>query len=542
MTTKRPTVRQARRAPVRKSTKTTTAAKAPRHLLSDRASGLLLHVTSLPGPRWNGDLGAEAHAFVDFLARAGQRWWQMLPVNPIGPGHSPYSTISSFAGEPLLIDLVDLRRRGLLKATDVAAPKGGAGGRVNYRKAFAYRERLLRQAFAKARADRRFFTSAAFTAFKAAEGGLDGWLDDYTLFGAIAALQGTADWRLWPEALRRRDPSALKEADLKVADERRYLEFLQFVFAEQWQALKSAAAARGVGLIGDLPIFVGFKSADVWAHPDYFLLDSQRSPAFVAGCPPDAFNKSGQLWGNALYDWRALQKQGFDWWLARLRKMLTLFDAVRLDHFIGFYRYWRIPAAARTARDGTWQMATGDAFFTAVQKAFPALPFIAEDLGAVIPPVRALRDKFGLPGMKVLQFGFDGSEEAAEHQPHNFARASAVYTGTHDNDTVVGWLASLTAHSRRDKQAAAQLAAVRAYLGCGRDGRGASAALVRIAMQSPANVCVTPVQDLLGLGGAHRMNVPGSAAGNWEWRVPAGSLTPAAAAELQALTQATGRL
>jgi 4-alpha-glucanotransferase len=496
-----------------------------------------MHLTSLPGPYFNGDLGDEAKAFIDFLQASGQSWWQMLPVNPIGPGFSPYSTISSFAGEPLFISLVDLVRRGLLSSTDIKAPPLGRKDRVNYKKAEAFRYPLLRKAFAKAKAKPGFFDSAAYKKFKKTHGGHKGWLGDFTLFGAIASKQGTTDWREWPEALRRRNPKALADISKELSQERQYLEFTQFLFFEQWENLKKYAASRGIGLIGDLPIFVGFKSADVWSNPKFFLLDKKLTPRYVAGVPPDSFNANGQLWGNALYDWAALQKDQFSWWMRRMGQCLQMFDVVRLDHFIGFYRYWRIPATAKTARTGVWHLAKGDSFFFAVKKAFPAMPFIAEDLGAVTSSVRALRDRFGLPGMKVLQFGFDGSDEATQHQPHHFAPQSVVYTGTHDNQTIKGWIADLK--KRRGKSAAKELAEVRAYNGVA--DSDICLAMVRVGMQSPSNLCVTPVQDLLELGAKHRMNIPGTAQGNWRWRLPEKRLTPKLAAEFKSLTTATRR-
>lgn len=514
--------------------------------LATRSSGLLLHISSLPGPHYNGDLGQAAYDFVDFLVKSGQSWWQTLPVNPVGPGFSPYSTISSFAGDPLFISLPDLVRRGWLLPEEIKAPKTGANDQVNYDLAISFRTSLLRRAFSRASAKKGFFTSKAFGAFLAREGRRNGkpsaraWLPDYALYGALAAKYQTNDWSQWPPDLRERVPKALESAALELADECRYLEFTQFLFDDQWRQLKAYCNKNGVTLIGDLPIFVGFKSADVWANQKYFLLDKQLKPTFVAGCPPDAFNADGQLWGNALYDWPALKKNGFDWWLARLEKILTQFDAVRLDHFIGFYRYWRIPAAAKTAKSGTWELAMGDAFFSAVKKKFKAMPFIAEDLGAVVPAVRSLRDKFGLPGMKVLQFGFDGSDEAREHQSHNFARQSVVYTGTHDNHTALGWITDLKKRGKKDASAKTQYANARSYFG-GEDNDMAGA-MLRVAMQSPAALCVTPVQDLLSLNDDHRMNVPGSAYGNWRWRLPPKSLTPTISVLLDGLTRTTGRI
>lgn len=510
-------------------------------ILQSRAAGILLHVTSLPGPHFSGDLGPAAHEFVDFLAEGGQKYWQMLPTNPIGDGNSPYSTISSFAGEPLLISPEVLVKEGLLTKAETQAPAAGAGRKVAYAKAKKHRGGLLRKAWERASAP-GWKGRDAFEAFRKAE---KAWLDDFALFAALTVRYGTPDFAAWPVQLRDRDKSALAAAAAELEDDIRYIGFLQFIFRRQWTALRAHAHAKGVQLIGDLPIFVSARSADVWAARRFFHLDQEGRPTVVAGCPPDAFTADGQLWGNALYNWDALKAEGYDFWMRRVEASLALFDAVRLDHFIGFYRYWEIKASAKNARGGVWRPALGDDFFAKLKKRLGGrLPFIAEDLGAVVPEVRALRDKYALPGMKVLEFAFDGSDEARHHLPYGMPAASAVYTGTHDNHTAKGWYADLLKRTRSGKSPAIkgakrELANVDAYLGTG--PARIHKDLIRMGLGSPANTCIVPIQDWLGEGPAARMNVPGVADGNWEYRVDGKALTPALAKEMAEMTVLFGR-
>lgn len=496
--------------------------------LDVRSAGVLLHVTSLPGAPHTGDLGRGAHAFADWLAGAGQRWWQMLPVNPVGDGESPYSTISCFAGEPLLIGLEPLVQAGWLKKSELPSAKLGATGPANYKASRKLRLPLLKKAFE--RAQPKLAKHADFAAFKEKE---RFWLSDSALFSALADKYETRDWSCWPDELKNRLPAALKAATHQLGDEVLYLEFLQYAFQRQWDALKKHANTQGVGLIGDLPIFVSHRSSDCWANPKQFLLDVHGRPKFVAGCPPDAFNKDGQLWGNALYDWDAVQKDGYKWWLERLGRMLRLFDAVRLDHFIGFHRYWEIDAKAHNARGGRWRPAKGDGLFAAASRKFGSVPLIAEDLGAVSPEVRALRDKYKFPGMKVLQFAFDGSDEAQHHKPHALPNNSVAYTGTHDNNTTRGWIDDL--RSRKDKAARREHGDVLAYLGA--TDKTVAAQLMRAAFASQANVAVLPIQDVLGEGGKARMNIPGVANGNWRYRVESRELTTDVQEQLKHLTK-----
>lgn len=503
--------------------------------LNTRSAGLLLHVTSLPGPYYTGDLGAEARRFIDFLAAANQSWWQMLPVNPIGDGDSPYATISSFAGEPLLIDLAALAKAGWLAKKQVVTPANGSSERADYRRSRAFRLPLLKEAFAKAWP--KLSESGEMQLFRQRE---QAWLGDYTLFGALSAHFSTTDWTTWPEELRDRKGEAMIRAKADLAADIALREFWQFIFDQQWRQLKDYAQRKGIGLIGDLPIFVAAQSADVWANRRFFLLDKSGRPTVVAGVPPDAFNKDGQRWGNALYDWQALQKEGFAWWISRLARVAELFDAVRLDHFIGFARYWEIQAKDKTARRGRWVPVPGHDFFREVTRKVPAAQFIAEDLGPVTPEVRDLRDQFGFPGMKVLQFAFDGSEEANHHLPHRLPEESAAYTGTHDNDTTLGWYSALAKRAKAGAKAAKiELRNVHAYLGA--DGKKMPGNLARAAYGSAANLVVLPVQDVLGLATKARMNVPGVATGNWRYRLKAGQLNKEVAMDLDAMVRVFDR-
>lgn len=509
-----------------------------RRLLSERASGILLHVTSLPGPHGCGDLGPSAYRFVDFLAEAGQRWWQMLPVGPLGHGHSPYQALSTFAGNPLLVSLELLAQKGWLTASEMTPTKGLRRRYVNYPAAIRFRESRLRRAFAQferraASRDRRHLE-----AFQARQGR---WLADYVLFRALREAYGGAPWTEWEPGIRQRQPAALGRAQKALATDIRYHTFVQHEFFSQWQRLCDYCRQRDVGLIGDLPFFVSHDSVDVWAHPGLFVLDRLGRPRFVAGVPPDYFSKTGQLWGNPLYHWAHLRRQGYTWWIARLRGMYELFDAVRLDHFIGFHRCWAVAATAETARDGRFVSGPGAHFFEAVQQALGNIQLIAEDLGTVTQEVKVLREGFGFPGMRVLQFAFGNDPEAAAYRPHTFPRRCVVYTGTHDNDTVVGWFRGVraAASTRSEDAIRRERAVALQYLGS--DGREIHWGLIRLALMSVADTVIIPAQDLLGLDSRARMNLPGTIGGNWRWRLTDGALTSEIATRLLRLTETYGR-
>lgn len=485
--------------------------------LEGRSAGVLLHVSSLPGPHGNGDLGPSARQFIDFLAAAGQSWWQVLPVNPAGAGNSPYSGVSAFAGNPLLISLQDLLEEGLLEARDIAfraSPR-----RADYARAAALRTEALRAACRRAAGQARW--QRALDGFRAEAAY---WLRDYALYQALSAAQSGRRWTEWPRELVRREPRALARARRELAESVAYYELEQLLFHRQWARLRQYARERGVGLIGDAPIFIAHESADVWASPRLFQLDARGEPTHVAGVPPDYFCKTGQRWGNPLYRWGHSRSTRHRWWVERFRTLLWHFDVVRLDHFIGFSRFWRIPASHPTAEHGTWEPAPGRHLFDTVRARLGQTPFIAEDLGEVTAEVRALRDAFALPGMRVLQFAFGNDTQASAFLPHCYVPNSVAYTGTHDNDTFVGWFNDPGGGSspRSARQANKERRAAIAYFagpGAAQLSNEAHWEAVRSVYASPANTAIIPLQDLLGLDNSARMNSPGSAEGNWEWRM-----------------------
>ncbi len=476
-----------------------------------RASGVLLHPTSLPGPYGIGDLGPAAFAFVDFLAEAGCRLWQVLPLGPTGYGDSPYQCFSAFAGNPLLISPQALLAADLLTADDLRHPPSFPPDRVAYGEVIPWKQALLAKAWERFTARENHPLQPAFDRFIQENAH---WLDDFALFMALKAAHNGAPWTDWPAPLRQRQPEALAQARRQLASSVARYRFAQFLFFHQWQALIRHAHGRGVHIIGDMPIFVAHDSADVWAHPHLFYLDENGQPTVVAGVPPDYFSPTGQRWGNPLYRWEAHKKEGYAWWLARFRALLQLVDIIRLDHFRGFAGYWEVPAQAPTAEHGRWVPGPGADFFAALQEALGNLPIIAEDLGEITPDVIALREQFHLPGMKILQFAFSGPENP--FLPHHFTPHCVAYTGTHDNDTALGWYWSAPEHEKDY---------ARRYLSV--SGEDFAWDLIRMAWRSTAVFALAPMQDLLSLGSEARMNLPGRAAGNWAWRMPADALQPA---------------
>jgi 4-alpha-glucanotransferase len=490
----------------------------------DRASGLLLHITSLPGGHACGTFGPEAYRFIDFLACAGQSFWQVLPLAPTGYGDSPYSAFSAFAGNDILISPDFLcRAEGLTPPTPVTPPDAGV---VDYGSARGFIRTLLRVAATKFQYAAEDDRHRAFTLFCDQQ---QHWLDDYALFMALHE-QFNESWVSWPQPLQRRDSQALAKAAEELADAVFLHRYIQFVFAEQWRAVHAYARTKGVRIIGDLPIFVAYDSADVWAHQELFLLDDLGQPLLVAGVPPDYFSRTGQRWGNPLYDWSRLRADGFSWWQQRLQRALADCDVLRIDHFRGFEACWAIPAAAPTAEGGSWVKVPGAELFGRLQTEFGTLPLIAEDLGVITPEVEALRDRFGLPGMKILQFAFDSGPDNP-YLPANYPERCVVYTGTHDNTTSLGWWQGLRPEEKGQ---------VRALLdqSLGRMPWD----LIVVALNSPAAWCIVPVQDLLGLAGNARMNQPGCSGGNWAWRCADAVLTPQLADELRAATGAAQRI
>ncbi len=487
-----------------------------------RRSGVLLHPTSLPGPDGCGDLGAQAHRFIDWLADYGQSWWQVLPLGPTSFGDSPYQTLSAFAGNPLLIALEPLGEAGWLTDADLAARPDFPVERLDYGAAIAWKTGQLRRAWSvfPNRADSHQWDD--FNDWCAVQAD---WLDDFALFMALKQENEGQAWIRWPRELVCREPQALAAAAKAMAKEMDFHRFCQWLFAGQWGLLREHAVRRGVGIIGDMPIFVAHDSSDVWSHQDLFRMDARGAPSAVAGVPPDYFSKTGQLWGNPLYDWSAVAAEDYAWWRARLRATLVLVDVVRLDHFRGFEAYWEVPAKAKTAESGRWVPGPGAAFFESVQRDLGRdLPLIAEDLGVITPAVDRLRRQFALPGMKVLQFAWSGPDN--HFLPHEHERDSVVYTGTHDNDPVLGWWHHLT-----DKRIRALVAE---YAGCPVDEPNWT--LIRLGMSSVARTFIVPMQDILDLGREGRMNRPGDGDGNWNWRLAPQALEHPGAERLARLT------
>ncbi len=474
----------------------------------ERASGILLHPTSLPGPYGIGDLGPAAYAFVDFLDGAGCRLWQMLPLGPTGYGDSPYQCFSAFAGNLYLISPDELLKDGWLHPLDLTDKPNFPLRRVDFGTLIPWKLSLLDKAFQRFEAQAAPEDRVDFEDFCRQH---TAWLHDFALFMALKTLYGGLPWTEWPAALRRRDVSALEIASEQYARDIRRYKFYQYLFFKQWAALRDYAHERGIQLIGDIPIFVAHDSADVWAHPELFYLAPDGSPTVVAGVPPDYFSPTGQLWGNPLYRWEQHKKTGYQWWLRRFRATLSMVDIVRLDHFRGFAGYWEVPADAPTAETGRWVPGPGADFFAALRDGLGDLPVIAEDLGEITPDVIALRDQFDLPGMKILQFAFSGPDNP--FLPHNFTPNCVAYTGTHDNDTATAWYASAPEWQRDF---------ARRYLSV--DGSRFAWDLIRMSWRSVAVFAIAPMQDILSLGSAARMNFPGRSAGNWGWRMEEGDL------------------
>lgn len=493
-----------------------------------RSSGMLLHPTSLPS-RWGiGDFGASAYTFVDFLVATGQQLWQVMPLGPTGYGDSPYQSFSAFAGNPLLISIDQLHADGLLTDADLANTPHFPDTHVDYGNVIPFKINLLRRAFERFNANASSDLRQAITAFRAHN---YLWLDDYALFAALKDAHNGAVWHEWEPAIAQRDPDAIVEWMSKLSDQIQFRAFVQMQFFNQWENLKRYANERGIQIIGDIPIFVAYDSADVWSNPHIFSLDEDGLPTVVAGVPPDYFSTTGQLWGNPLYRWDVLEEREFSWWVERFRAMLTMFDIVRLDHFRGFAAYWEVPASEETAINGRWVVGPGAALFKQVQQELGDLPIIAEDLGLITADVEELRDKLGFPGMKVLQFAFgEGAEQP--YLPHNYERNCVVYSGTHDNDTTLGWWQHGASDTEQHN--------VQVYVG--RDGSDISWDFIRLALASVADMAVIPLQDVFNMGNEARMNIPGQAGGNWGWRYTADLLDNQHAVDrLKTMTELYGR-
>jgi 4-alpha-glucanotransferase len=495
-------------------------------MLDLRSSGILLHPTSFPSHGGIGDLGPAAYEFIDFLAAARQGLWQILPLNPPGIGNSPYSSTSAFAGNILLISLERLAERGMIPQERVRSLTA-ADGPVDYQRVLREKVPLLHEAAEWFLAHAQGEPRARFERFVAEN---DWWLEDYVLYDALRHRYEQRSWNTWPRELAHREPQAMKAAREELHDELDRSRFLQFAFFEQWRALHAYCRERDVEIIGDVAIFVSYDSSDVWTHPDTFCLDAATlEPECVAGVPPDAFSVTGQRWGNPLYRWAELKLRGYDWWVKRMSWALSTCDIIRLDHFRGFVQFWEIPNSEPTAVHGRWVDGPGDDLFRVLFEQLGKLPFIAEDLGVITPDVNALRERWQMPGMRILQFAF-GNPGAHIYLPHRYQTNAVVYTGTHDNDTTLGWWKSCSADERRFASAL-----------IGECSDGVNWGMIRLAEASTANLCIVPLQDVLGLGAEARMNIPSYGDGNWAWRYLPGALRPELAQKLSTLAEVTDR-
>jgi len=503
-----------------------------------RASGTLLHPTSLPGQFGIGDLGKEAYQFADFLASTGQRLWQVLPLGPTGYGNSPYQCLSVFAGNPLLISLQRLVEDDFLEPTELENAPSFPEDRVDYDSVIKFRMPLLQKSFETfqrkvAPGEREQFGS--FCQQNAS------WLETYSLFMALKDAHSLAAWNTWEEDIQKRHPQSLERWSRKLRHEMRCHKYQQYQFFQQWSELKKYCNEHGIRLVGDVPIFIALDSAEVWSHPEMFYLDDTGRPTVVAGVPPDYFSGTGQLWGNPLYRWDVMARDGYAWWIERFRATHALVDIIRLDHFRGFEKYWEVPGTDITAMNGRWVPGPGFELFEAVRKTLGTLPIIAEDLGVITPEVDALRDGLSFPGMRVLQFAFGSDPKADDYKPHNYPRNCVVYTGTHDNNTTLGWFRGKDVKDctqnkeerEREKQSALK------YLGT--DGHEVNWDFIRLALMSVADTAIIPMQDILALGSEARMNLPGKAEENWCWRFVPDMLTREIERRLRELIALYGR-
>ena len=494
-----------------------------------RGSGILLHITSLPAADSIGNIGPGACGFVDFLAEAGQTYWQVLPLSPLSPGegNSPYSSQSAFAGNELLISPENLVRDGWIEPGAVAPAPQPSPDRVDYGSAIAYKSVILQLAFEK------FMQRGGGSDYERFCVESSGWLPDFALFAALREYFRGISWGDWPVEIRDREPTALDHYRAALSEEIEKRKFHQYLFFSQWLELKAYAEQRGIEIIGDMPIYTSYQSADVWAHHDIFKLDDNKRRIFISGVPPDYFSRTGQLWGNPVYDWNQNRATGFAWWIKRIEHSLKLFDFLRIDHFRGLVACWEVPAGETTAINGRWVDVPGDELFSRLRAANPELPIIAEDLGYITPDVREFIEKHGFPGMKVLMFAFGQGISDNPYAPHNHVKNSVIYTGTHDNNTVRGWYeleASPLEKENLDR-----------YLGHEVKADEVHDELIRIVLMSVGDIAILPMQDILGLGAESRMNLPSTTHGNWEWRLRPDVLTPPLAKKLRDMTEIYGR-
>ncbi|PKL61241.1 MAG: 4-alpha-glucanotransferase [Methanomicrobiales archaeon HGW-Methanomicrobiales-2] len=497
--------------------------------MNRRGSGVLLHITSLPSAYGIGDLGPAAHRFVDLLAGAGQRYWQILPLNPTCPAfaNSPYLSTSAFAGNIWLISPEQMAGDGLLAPEDIGNPPGFPEERVDYQAVLDYKNGLFDRAF------ERFKERGPDFHYKEFAAGNVSWLDDYAIFVALKERFSRKEWGDWPSGIRDRHQEALRKHGTELADRISREKFLQYVFDRQWKVLKNHCRERHIQIIGDIPIYLTYDSVDLWANPGLFKLNEQKKPAAIAGVPPDMFSETGQLWGNPVYNWDAHREQGFSWWESRIDRTLTLVDRLRLDHFRGFAQFWEVPAGEETAQNGRWVDAPGRDLFTLLTRSRSCLPIIAEDLGYITSDVHEMMGHFGFPGMKILTFGLSGDVAKNPHAPHNITKNCVVYTGTHDNNTVRGWFEHEVPGDQKDL--------VFRYIGGQVSAEEIHRILMRLAMLSPADTVIIPMQDILGLGEEARMNRPGTGEGNWEWRLRPEQMGEEAMREFAEVTGIYGR-
>lgn len=497
-----------------------------------RSSGLLLHPTSLPGGHGIGDFGPEAYGFVDFLHSAGQKLWQVLPLNPTGYADSPFQCFSASAGNPLLISLDQLAEQGVLSKNDLQSVPAFPVEAVDYGAALFFKMPLLYKAAATFLVDASTDSSRDFEEFTQTHAS---WLDDFALFMAVKEKYNQVAWTKWPADIATRQSDTIRRKKDELASAINAQKFFQYVFFQQWQKLRAYGRERNIRIIGDMPIYVAHDSADVWANPQFFYLDKGGKPIKIAGVPPDYFSATGQCWGNPIYNWPLLKQTGFQWWVERLRSALRLYDLVRIDHFRGFEAYWEVPGSETTAINGRWVKGPGAELFSVLRKELGDLPIIAENLGVITPEVEALRHEFGLPGMAILQFAFGKDPQAPTFKPHNYVRDLVAYTGTHDNDTLVGWWMSSGSgdSTRSTEDVVKEHAYARSYLGF--KNEAINWVLIRGIMSSVANTAIAPMQDVLGLGSEARMNLPGVPSGYWKWRMKPGAASREVAATLKEL-------
>ncbi|MBX9671436.1 MAG: 4-alpha-glucanotransferase [Candidatus Obscuribacterales bacterium] len=503
-----------------------------------RSSGILFHPSSLPSKYGIGDFGKEAYQFIDFLEESGQHIWQILPLGPTGFGDSPYQCLSAFAGNVMFVSLDDLVEDKYLDEDDTATAPGFTADRIAYGEVIEFKTKILSKAYANFRKTTDTGRQAAFLSFCQKN---SWWLDDYALFRVLKEKHGGISWNNWNEDFAKREPQAIAKAESDFSDEIDEQKFYQYLFFKQWNKLKQYCNEKKIAIVGDLPIFVAYDSADVWRYPEYFKLDEDGTPLVVSGVPPDYFSATGQLWGNPLYNWDRLRKDKFDWWIQRMEASLETVDVIRIDHFRGFAASWEVPYGETTAQKGKWVPTPGNEFFSALQKHFgDTLPIIVEDLGVITPDVEELRDGFEFPGMRILQMAF-GSDSCNIDLPHNYIQHSVVYTGTHDNDTTIGWFKSQagTGSSRDAEQIEYERERCLRYLRS--DGKNINWDFINSAFASVACIAIIPMQDVLGLGSTSRMNLPASQEGNWAWRMRSDALTSDVSQKLKDVTTLYGR-